>query len=187
MNGQALAAIVRGRLRPAAAILAAFVLAGLVANTSSARPARALCGEERWTVKTLQDRPQLLPVQTTTVLHLTRLRPPASLPPSRLPFEHHVFRIFGAVIAIRPEQDGDLHVILSEGGHTMITEAPEPGCTMRATPLRRAQMARVRRSVRLCRHAVVTGVVFFDYLHGQNYVAPNGIELHPLLSFRCLR
>jgi hypothetical protein len=31
-----------------------------------------------------------------------------------------------------------------------------------------------------------TGVVFWDYVHGQGYVAPNGIELHPLLSFRCL-
>jgi hypothetical protein len=27
------------------------------------------------------------------------------------------------------------------------------------------------------------GVGFFDYLHGQSGVAPNGIELHPLLSF----
>jgi hypothetical protein len=39
----------------------------------------------------------------------------------------------------------------------------------------------------LSRHAVVTGVVFFDSLHVQDYVAPNGIELHPLLSFGCLR
>jgi hypothetical protein len=96
-------------------------------------------------------------VQTTTLLHLSRLRPPASLPSTRLPFEHHVFRIFAAVIAIRPEDDGDLHVILSEGSHTMITEAPAPSCTLSATPLRRAQMARVRRSVRLCRHAVGHG------------------------------
>ena len=32
----------------------------------------------------------------------------------------------------------------------------------------------------------VTGVAFFDILHGQEGVAPNGIELHPILaiSFR---
>src|SRR6059036_1361944 len=29
----------------------------------------------------------------------------------------------------------------------------------------------------------VTGVGFFDFLHGQTGVAPNGIELHPVLGF----
>ncbi|HET9096986.1 MAG TPA: hypothetical protein VFN37_10015, partial [Candidatus Baltobacteraceae bacterium] len=28
----------------------------------------------------------------------------------------------------------------------------------------------------------VTGVAFFDALHGQTGVAPNGIEIHPVLS-----
>jgi hypothetical protein len=28
----------------------------------------------------------------------------------------------------------------------------------------------------------VTGVGFFDRVHGQNGVAPNGVELHPLLN-----
>ena len=32
----------------------------------------------------------------------------------------------------------------------------------------------------------MTGVAFFDFLHGQTGVAPNGIELHPVLAFRCL-
>jgi hypothetical protein len=27
---------------------------------------------------------------------------------------------------------------------------------------------------------------FFDYNHGQTGVAPNAIELHPILAFRCL-
>jgi hypothetical protein len=30
----------------------------------------------------------------------------------------------------------------------------------------------------------VTGVAFFDPLHGQEGVAPNGIELHPLLAIQ---
>ena len=29
----------------------------------------------------------------------------------------------------------------------------------------------------------ITGVGFFDYLHGQRGVAPNGIELHPVVEF----
>jgi hypothetical protein len=32
----------------------------------------------------------------------------------------------------------------------------------------------------------VTGVAFFDFPHGQTGVAPNAIELHPILGFRCL-
>jgi hypothetical protein len=30
----------------------------------------------------------------------------------------------------------------------------------------------------------VTGVGFFDFIHGQSGVAPNGIELHPVLAIR---
>jgi hypothetical protein len=59
-------------------------------------------------------------------------------------------------------------------------------CTVRATPLRRAQMQAARNAVRLCARAAVIGVAFFDFNHGQTGVAPNAIELHPVLRFRCL-
>jgi hypothetical protein len=32
----------------------------------------------------------------------------------------------------------------------------------------------------------VVGVAFFDFKHGQTGVAPNAIELHPILDFACL-
>jgi hypothetical protein len=32
--------------------------------------------------------------------------------------------------------------------------------------------------------ASITGVAFYDVLHGQNGVAPDGIELHRVLRFR---
>jgi hypothetical protein len=68
----------------------------------------------------------------------------------------------------------------------MIAEAPLPACARRATPVRRRQMTRARAKVRVCRVARVTGVAFFDFNHGQTGVAPNAIELHPILAFRCL-
>jgi len=40
--------------------------------------------------------------------------------------------------------------------------------------------------LRLCAHARVIGVAFFDFKHRQTGVAPNAIELHPILSFVCL-
>ena len=47
-------------------------------------------------------------------------------------------------------------------------------------------MRLARNHVRLCARARVTGVAFFDFDHGQTGVAPNAIELHPILRFACL-
>jgi hypothetical protein len=156
---------------------------GSSAPTSAAR---AMCGVERWTVKTLQDRPRLLTRRDVTIRYLVSRKHPATLPDTRLPFERHVFRVTAAVTLERPEDDGDLHLVLSDGTRTMIAEAPSPSCISGATLTRRRQMARARRRVHLCATARVTGVAFFDFKHGQTGVAPNAIELHPVLAFRCL-
>ena len=158
----------------------------LTTSPASARQARATCGVERWTVKTLQDRPRLLPVKRTTIAYLVSRPAPSYLPSTRLPFERHIFRVTAAVTLVRPEGDQDFHLVLSAGSRTMIAETPAPSCTSRATPTRRRQMAQARAAVRLCAKAVVSGVAFFDFRHGQTGVAPNGIELHPVLAFRCL-
>src|SRR5207248_4740751 len=49
---------------------------------------------ERWRVKTLEDRPTLLPAKPVTVRYLVTRRAPASLSDTRLPFERHVFTVF---------------------------------------------------------------------------------------------
>lgn len=134
----------------------------------------------------MQDRPALLPVQRTTVLALTNRPAPSPLPDTRLPFEHHVFRVVAQVVLIRKEADHDYHLVLQAQGRTMIAEAADPACAPQAFPLRRRQMAGVRRVIRLCR-AVIVGVAFFDFQHGQTGVARNGIELHPILGLRCLQ
>jgi hypothetical protein len=170
--------------------LAVFALAAIAAlatfaSSPHAPRAAALCGVERWTVKTLQDRPRLLPTRRTTIAYLDSRPAPPSLPDTRLPFERRVFQVTAAVTLVRSEDDGDLHVVLSDGRQTMIAESPSPGCTGRATPTRRAQMAAAQRRVRVCARATVTGVAFFDFDHGQTGVAPNAIELHPVLGFSC--
>src|SRR5438034_4907371 len=105
----------------------------------------ASCGVERWTVKTLGDRPQLLQVKATTIRYLVTRQAPASLPDTRLPFERHVFRLVARVAFIRPESDSDLHLGLVDGaGRTMIGEVPLPSCAFRATPIRQHQMALAR-------------------------------------------
>jgi hypothetical protein len=144
------------------------------------------CGIERWTVKTLQDRPTLLPAKTTTVRYLVFRPAPHPLPTTRLPFERHVYIVTAAVTLVREEADSDLHLVLQAAGRRMIAESPAPSCDSKAAPLRRQQMTAARAHVRLCARARVTGVAFFYFDHGQTGVAPNAIELHPVLVFRCM-
>src|SRR6185436_8951060 len=130
----------------------------------------------------LGDRPSLLPARPTTIRFLTSRPAPSSLP-QRLPFERHIFRVTAAVTLVRPEDDGDFHLVLrDDGGRTMIAETPMGSCGHGATAKRQRQMAAARARIGLCAKANVTGVAFFDFDHGQTGVAPNAIELHPVLA-----
>ena len=153
------------------------------------RPSAAFaCGVERWRIKTLQDRPRLVPARATTVAHLISVPRPAYVPTTaRLPSERRIYSVIAAVTLVREESDQDLHLVLQVGRNHMIAEAPDaPFCTGNATTLRKKQMRQARNAVRLCSRARVVGVAFFDYFHGQTGVAPNVIELHPILGFACL-
>ncbi len=87
---------------------------------------------------------------------------------------------------VKQETDGDLHLVLSDGTNQMIAESPAPGCISGATTARQKQMQHARAAITLCTHARITGVAFFDFKHGQTGVAPNAIELHPILAFSCI-
>ena len=151
-------------------------------------PARATtsCGVERWTVKTLQDKPSLHAIQTGTIAQLITVPKPDPLPGTRAPFEFNQFRVTARVTKIIGEADGDLHLVISDGSHTMIAESPVLACASGATSYRQAQMRSAHAAVRLCDSAELVGVAFFDFFHHQTGVAPNEIELHPLHAFRCL-
>jgi hypothetical protein len=100
--------------------------------------------------------------------------------------ERHVYGVTAAVTLVRSEADHDLHLVLQGGSKHMIAEAPNaPFCTANATAYRKTQMRTPRNAVRHCVHARVVGVAFWDYYHGQTGVAPNAIELHPILRFVC--
>lgn len=77
----------------------------------------------------------------------------------------------------------------------MIAEIPDPGCAAGSavgTTLARARRELVAEfgapiperfePVRGTPAVRIAGVVFFDVLHGQRGVAPNGVELHPVLG-----
>jgi hypothetical protein len=145
------------------------------------------CGVERWSIKTLQDRPRLLRARPTTAAKLVSLPRPVPFPPAgRLPLERRIFSVIASVTLDRTEADLDHHLVLRSGAQTMIAEAPSPLCTTGATAYRRRQMRDARNVARVCARARVVGVAFWDFFHGQTGVAPNAIELHPILGFACL-
>jgi hypothetical protein len=175
-------------------------------RTTSQSLAAATCGVERWSIKTLADRVGRrahFTLRNSSVHALRRLPVPASLPQaSRLPrVETTAYRINVLLIEARIEGDQDIHLVVADPlrpAETLIVEFPNaPSCTAgtsaaRARGMRRARARFARacgrpsssRFRRLHGQATVTGVGFFDFQHGQTGVAPNGVELHPVLGFR---
>jgi hypothetical protein len=156
------------------------------------------CGVERWSVKTGTD-PQaasvsLAPVDST-IAALAALPGSANPPPnSRIaPTELTTFRLHATLVEFKAEGDGDVHLVLSDGnGHTLIAEIPKNACVGAGSPFAAAIAAAEKQ---FAAHyttsgsfqtvnvpVVLSGVGFFDFQHGQTGVAPNAIELHPVLA-----
>ena len=164
-------------------------------------PPTSACGRERWPVKTGTDADaahiDLGTVNPTTIQHLASLAPPAALPQdSRIPpVEVTVYQVQATLTGFKQEPDSDYHLILSDGTRTMIAEIPDPACVGKGSPLlpgielARTQFdARYHPSTDHFTHVsvpvTVTGVGFWDFDHGQDGVAPNAIELHPVRNIR---
>jgi hypothetical protein len=176
-------------------------------HTGAASPAATTttsraCGVERWRVKTLSDTTaglvRLAP-RTTTIAQLVRLAEPPSVGSTtraRGP-ETTLFTLRARLVELRQEDDGDIHLVISDprSGATMIAEFPADYCTLTTAPALRTKMRHAREALvaacgtasesfrSLRGTAEVTGVGFFDAMHGQTGVAPNGVELHPVLRF----
>jgi hypothetical protein len=133
-----------------------------------------MCGSERWTIKTLQDRPRLIRAKPSTVANLTGLPRPTPFPTTRLPTERHIYSVVASVTLVRSEADQDLHLVLQDGPAHMIAESPTvPACTAKATAYRRKQMADARKVVRVCPKARVVGGTRSERLIGLPWVEMN--------------
>jgi len=170
------------------------------------------CGVWRWGVKTLSDanaddvdfEPQATTVGTLRALDPPRLR---SNTPRIRPTEYRTYRIRARVlhdkwVCCREKDDGDYHLVLADPRNrrgTLIAEISDPECPGARDSAKVSALHRVRRDYdNLVRTPpkgrfrtfqdppllFVTGVGFFDEVHGQKGVAPNGIELHPVLDVK---
>ena len=178
---------------------------GAIMLLASASAAFA-CGTERWPVKVGTDRDATKVAtspQVATIAQLRSIAAPAR-PNSRrstrfAPTELTTFQVKGILRVIKKETDQDYHLVITDPINprvTMIVESPDPTCasgsqfldsitSVRTMLDRTLQLDRVfspeNSRSELSMPVTVTGVAFFDVLHGQEGVAPNGIELHPIL------
>lgn len=157
------------------------------------------CGVERWAVKTGMDADARLvhldaPV-LQTIAGLAALAPPAR-PQAHAraqPTETTVYVLDATLIEYKLDADSDDQLILRDAhGNTMIAEIPDPACVKSNSPFSsRIHNARAAFDARFTATTGfktanipvrLTGVGFFDYRRGQAGVAPNAIELHPVLD-----
>jgi hypothetical protein len=122
-----------------------------------------------------------------------------------LPYEANIYVLEDVtLVEYVKENDEDYHLVLRDGeGNTMIAEIPNPRCVAGAPDAvrKKVQIARddfdrqfggmARPVLKTFKEANVrvriAGVAMFDKIHGgdsgeQRGVAPNGIELHPVLG-----
>jgi hypothetical protein len=164
------------------------------------------CGTERWDVKVMKDAAaSLVDVahpQEATVAQLRELDAPQySDANGRSAVEKKVFFVEAYVLGYKQEKgDGDFHLVISDDANgatgTMIAEFPAPECAEGSSAAAKMGGARIafalltqnstpKEKYRVLRRPLrvsITGVGFFDKIHGQKGVAPNGIELHPVLA-----
>lgn len=159
------------------------------------------CGHERWAIKTGTDRDAhkvvLFKIVPTTIQHLVSLHAPAQLPLHHRikPVEFTVYTLDATLVEYKREKDDDYHLVLKgDNGNTMIAEIPSPRCVGSRSPFAH-DVFKARRQFNAHNDATtsfqhvdapvtVTGVGFFDFQHGQTGVAPNVIELHPVLDIQ---
>jgi hypothetical protein len=159
----------------------------------------AQCGVERWSVKTGTDPDAgLVNLNSATSTTIAAMRSPAAPNPipanNRVsPWETTEWVINATLTLYKLESDSDYHLVLQDAaGLTMIVEIPSPTCVGAGSPFFAGiQNARSEFNARFTATTSfqtanipvqIKGVGMFDFLHGQSGVAPNGMELHPVLD-----
>jgi hypothetical protein len=160
------------------------------------------CGVERWSVKTLTDdgagNIDFVP-RDATINDLGLVPAPKSVKDDmpRQPQELNVYRVVASIFAFKQEDDSDIHLAIMDPNPpqaTMIAEFPADTCDAKALEKQQIDQARndfvdafgrpSKKFKKPTGCATITGVFFFDKKHGQVGLAPNGAELHPVLSFK---
>jgi hypothetical protein len=155
-------------------------------------------------VKTLSDRRAKqvhFHVRSTSVRALRRKPKPGigTDTPRTNGVEMRTYQVRVQLVEFKLEEDRDIHLVIAQPGHrgqTMIVEFPDPRCNGARRSIKKNAITRARDHLlaacgeppssdfaELRGTATIRGVGFFDIAHGQTGVAPNAIELHPVIGF----
>jgi hypothetical protein len=154
------------------------------------------CGSERWSIKVGTDSQAssiALVAQPNTIAALAALPAAGGGSSRESPTETTIYELKNVVLTeLKEESDSDYHLVVSDGSsHTMIVEIPYQGCDSGSTWSCFISSARSNVDAKYnvsttpiypAATITVRGVGFFDVPHGQTGVAPNAIELHPVLQ-----
>ena len=136
-------------------------------------------------------------VVSTTVAALRTKPKPSTYPRNNrvTTTEFHIWALTAYLTQYRQESDGGIHLAIKDSaGRRMIAELPYGSCVPSTSRWRAANLS--ARSAFGHTYAVSTswhyvrrlmdlrGVGFMDTVHGQTGVAPNGVELHPVIYVR---
>ena len=127
-----------------------------------------------------------------TIAELVQIPAPTGPRPQRSRVGDAEFKTFvvrGQLMAVLPQDDdSDIHVVLRDlesPQATIVAEIPDPGCTLVERHAKLFDEARrALRTVPPNGIVEVVGIGFFDRLHDQRGMFPNGLEIHPVLRLR---
>ena len=172
--------------------------------------AQVKCGTERWDVKILSDKDTVKidfskKYQTTVhqqvSLSMPDIRISEHLP--RMSGETNVYTLVCYLIEYKKEKDKDVHLVIMDlnTGETMVAEIPGSECSeIRRTSryfmfvnLNNWFISNIGRPTSKFKKPgkklkiQITGVGFFDFIHGQKGMAANGREIHPVLEMKIVQ
>jgi hypothetical protein len=156
-------------------------------------------GDCTWTKGRLNCTANLKTPVDTTITALQSVPAPLKPRESRIaPTETTIWTIDATLTDYKEEVgkhgDRDYHLALKDAsGKTMIAEIPASSCLRQTPEPLRSLITQARADFDSRFNATgqfkktntrvrVTGVGFFDKLHGQRGLAPNGIEIHPVIK-----
>lgn len=162
------------------------------------------CGIERWKIKSLSDADTVFvnftSIKKSSVHEQVNLTAPIGKLGSRLASEVTNYSIDCYIIGFKKEDDKDIHIIIEDinTDETMVIEIVSPDCKDVQNTSRKEQMKNLliwfnnnigtprTTFTFLNKHKLVTitGIGFWDNLHGQKGMAENGREIHPVLSIK---
>ncbi len=164
------------------------------------KPAAPNCSDrKRWDVKTLTDAAANnvnFSYADTSISALSGAVPQVTVADNtpRFGIEFRTFKVRCHIREYKLSSDGDYHLVMediNDPSKTMIGEIPDPDCGVVKNSAHISEITSARRTFETFVEVtsqvkpgtyLIRGVAFYDQVHGQLGVAPNGIEIHPILN-----